>query len=133
MGDNTLMNLIRRMQGETTTTCDQCGKSYVGPNDTPLFVGLRDTGIGEDMLQAFCSWECAAVGSLHGPAASWFATRPGPPAITTRKTKGRATTAGEARTPCSGNWPAERARLLQRCVSKCTWPLRATLHRCCKR
>src|SRR5499427_396249 len=37
------------------------------------------------------------VGSLHGPAASWFATRPSPPAITTRKTKGRATTAGEAR------------------------------------
>jgi len=68
MSDNTLMNLTRRMRGETTTTCDQCGKSYVGPNDTPLFVGLRDTGIGEDMLQAFCSWECAA---------SWFVTRAG--------------------------------------------------------
>jgi hypothetical protein len=66
--DNTLMNLIRRMGGETTTTCDRCGKSYVGPNDTPLFVGLRDTGIGEDMLQAFCSWECAA---------SWFVARAG--------------------------------------------------------
>jgi hypothetical protein len=39
------MNLTRRMRGETTTTCDECGKSYVGPNDTPLFVGLRDTGI----------------------------------------------------------------------------------------
>jgi hypothetical protein len=36
-------------------------------------------------------------GSLYGPAGSWFATRPRPPAITTRKTKGRATTAGEAR------------------------------------
>ena len=68
MSDNTLMNLTRRMRGETTTTCDQCGKSYVGPNGTPLFVGLRDTGIGEDMLQAFCSWECAA---------SWFVTRAG--------------------------------------------------------
>jgi hypothetical protein len=74
MSDNTLMNLIRRMRGETTTTCDQCGKSYVGPNDTPLFVKLRDTGIGEDMLQAFCSWECAA---------SWFVTRAGGVAITT--------------------------------------------------
>ena len=73
MSDNTLMNLTRRMRGETTTTCDQCGKSYVGPNGTPLFVGLRDTGIGEDMLQAFCSGSARPVGSLHGPAASWFA------------------------------------------------------------
>jgi hypothetical protein len=68
MTDNTLANLFRRqMMGETTTTCDQCGKPYTGPNDTPLFVGLRDTGIGEDMLQAF-SWECAAA---------WFVTRAG--------------------------------------------------------
>jgi DNA modification methylase len=68
MTDATLYNLIRRIQGGTTTTCDQCGKSYVGRNDTPLFMGLRDTGIGEDMVQGFCSWECAA---------SWFAARAG--------------------------------------------------------
>jgi hypothetical protein len=68
VSDNTLNNLTQHMRGQTTTTCDLCGKSYVGPNDTPLFIGLRDTGIGEDMLQAFCSWGCAA---------KWFVIRAG--------------------------------------------------------
>jgi hypothetical protein len=80
MTDHTLMNLTRRMEGETTT-CDQCGKSYAhllryldrpieAPDNVimPLFVGIRDTGIGEDMVQAFCSWECAA---------DWFGVRAG--------------------------------------------------------
>jgi hypothetical protein len=44
MTDATLYNLIRRIQGGTNTTCDQCGN---GRTDTPLFMGLRDTGIGE--------------------------------------------------------------------------------------
>src|SRR6476620_1791760 len=47
--------------------------------------------------KAFALGSARPVGSLHGPAATWFATRPSPPAITTRKTKGRATTPGEAR------------------------------------
>src|SRR5262245_43812098 len=35
--------------------------------------------------KAFALGSARPVGSLHGPAASWFATSPSPPAITTRK------------------------------------------------
>jgi hypothetical protein len=69
--EHTLINLVRRMQGQPVTTCDECGRSSVGPDDappSPLFIAMFDGGIQEDMQQSFCSWECAA---------SWFATRAG--------------------------------------------------------
>ena len=68
--EHTLANLTRRMQGLPVTTCDECGRSLVGPDapDSPLVLTMFDGGIREDMEQSFCSWECAA---------SWFATRAG--------------------------------------------------------
>jgi hypothetical protein len=56
------------MQEEPITTCDQCGKSYADPDNTPLFLEIHDTGIGEHMAQGFCGWECAAA---------WFVRRAG--------------------------------------------------------
>ena len=67
---HTLANLTRRMQGQPVTTCDECGRSLVGPDApvSPLFIAMFDGGIKEEMEQNLCSWECAA---------SWFAARAG--------------------------------------------------------
>jgi hypothetical protein len=44
---HTLANLTRRMQGQPVTTCDECGRSLVGPDapDSPLFIAMFDGGI----------------------------------------------------------------------------------------
>jgi hypothetical protein len=75
--EHTLINLVRRMQGQPVATCDQCGIPLVGPappwslsDPSPLFIAMFDSGIQEEMQQSFCSWECAAT---------WFTIRAGGP------------------------------------------------------
>ena len=54
---HTLANLTRRMQGQPVTTCDECGRSLVGPDApvSPLFIAMFDGGIKEEMEQNLCS------------------------------------------------------------------------------